>query len=204
MNYKIVKIKGASDYLVDTNGQIFSLHKRKNPLHMTYRINNSGYYRVTIYKDNGEKRQALVHRLVAENFIENKENLSTVNHIDMHKTNNSLSNLEWMNIKDNIQHAVNHRKNQITNNQVIPIEFIEMIKQEYTGERGQRNQLINRYKINHKILVEILGVYKLNWDYDEDLKELVKDMYKGKYGDLKKIIEYTGISRTDIKNILKN
>lgn len=45
-----------------------------------------------------------VHRLVAQCFIPNPHNLRTVNHKDFNKNNNHASNLEWMSLKDNVNH----------------------------------------------------------------------------------------------------
>lgn len=56
---------------------------------------NSGYHTVTLYLKDRTRRKFQVHRLVAETFIPNPENLPCVNHKDENKLNNIVSNLEW-------------------------------------------------------------------------------------------------------------
>lgn len=66
---------------------------------------NNGYLKVPLTNGNHIKRYYLVHRLVAEAFIDNPNNLPQVNHIDGNKENNHVSNLEWCTREDNIKHA---------------------------------------------------------------------------------------------------
>ena len=47
----------------------------------------------------------LVHRIVAETFIPNPNNLKTVNHKDENKENNNVDNLEWMSLYDNLHYG---------------------------------------------------------------------------------------------------
>lgn len=56
--------------------------------------NGRGYLKVILYQNN-KKYTKKIHRLVAEAFLENPENLPQINHIDECKTNNSIENLEW-------------------------------------------------------------------------------------------------------------
>lgn len=90
-----------SHYLVNTNGQIYSeytnayLKPFKNP---------QGYCLVDLYENHKDYTRQ-VHRLVAEAFIPNPLMLETVNHKDGDKSNNTISNLEWMTRLDNVRHA---------------------------------------------------------------------------------------------------
>lgn len=64
-----------------------------------------GYKCVCLRRDN-KNFYRTVHRLVAKEFIENKGNLNTVNHIDSNKTNNHVNNLEWCSEIDNTYHHI--------------------------------------------------------------------------------------------------
>ena len=59
---------------------------------------------VTLSKNN-ENKAFCLHRLVAEAFIPNPNNLDEVNHKDRNKRNNFLSNLEWCTSRENTHHA---------------------------------------------------------------------------------------------------
>lgn len=54
----------------------------------------NGYYSVDLMKDK-KRHKCRIHRLVAEAFISNPDNLPQVNHKDENKLNNEVSNLEW-------------------------------------------------------------------------------------------------------------
>lgn len=63
-------------------------------------VNSSGYKKVVL---NGKNEY--VHRLVAETFIPNPNNLPEVNHKDGNKWNNCVDNLEWVSKSENAKHA---------------------------------------------------------------------------------------------------
>lgn len=56
--------------------------------------NNNGYMYVTLCKE-GRTKQFRVHRLVAEAYLENPNNLPCVNHKDEVRSHNWIDNLEW-------------------------------------------------------------------------------------------------------------
>lgn len=65
-----------------------------------------GYKQVRLTNDyNKDSKLFMIHRLVAEAFIDNPENKQTVNHKDGNKHNNNVDNLEWATYSENNQHA---------------------------------------------------------------------------------------------------
>ena len=94
-------------YQVSNYGRIRSFKRMKNnkeARQFKLTPNSTGYISVGLRK-NGKKILYQVHRLVAESFIPNPENKPQVNHIDGNKTNNHISNLEWVTASENTQHA---------------------------------------------------------------------------------------------------
>lgn len=67
--------------------------------------NGRGYKQVFICVKN-KHYMRYVHRLVAECYIPNPNNLPEVNHKDGNKANNAVDNLEWCTRKENLNHAI--------------------------------------------------------------------------------------------------
>ena len=82
-------------YMVSNRGRVKSMnynHSGKERI-MKQKI-QGGYYSVNLSK-NGIIKTYLVHRLVAEAFLDNPNNYKEVNHKDECKANNVVTNLEW-------------------------------------------------------------------------------------------------------------
>ena len=98
-------------YDISNQGRVKSLNYKRTGMEKILKPRKvaGGYLQVTLCKD-GEVKELLVHRLVAEAFIPNPNNLDTVNHKDEVKTNNVASNLEWMSMKDNLNYGTRNKR----------------------------------------------------------------------------------------------
>ena len=73
------------------------------------RCKSTGYLYVNLHKD-GVVRHCTVHRLVAQAFIPNPNNLPCVNHKDEIRHNNCVDNLEWITNMDNLRYSDSWRR----------------------------------------------------------------------------------------------
>ena len=87
-------------YQVSDQGHIKRLYKTKGERLLVPVIDKDGYCKVTLSKG-GTTQNRRIHRLVAEAFIENPNNLPVINHKDERKQNNTADNLEWCSVQYN-------------------------------------------------------------------------------------------------------
>ena len=90
-------------YAVTSCGKVWSYKYKRflNP-----RLQTKGYLQIGLTK-NGERKNHLIHRLVAEAYIPNPNNLPQVDHIDNDKTHNYVNNLQWITLRDNCRKSNN-------------------------------------------------------------------------------------------------
>lgn len=96
------KIYGHEKYLIFSNGTVYNIIRKTKVKPIK---NASGYCYVTI-SNNKEKKNHYVQRIVADHFIENKDETKTqVNHKNKIRDDNRLENLEWVTPSENMLHA---------------------------------------------------------------------------------------------------
>lgn len=92
-------IEGYPHLRVSNMGRVYSITQKRE---LKQFKSNRGYMRVALCKD-GNVRYTHVHKLVAEAFIPNPENLPTIDHLNSCKCDNRVDNLQWLSHRDNIQ-----------------------------------------------------------------------------------------------------
>ena len=102
-------IPNYEDYLISNMGNVISLertvsngtgYRLKPQTTLKPRKITKGYLVVELHG-----KPFVVHRLVAQSFIENSRNAPQVNHINGDKTDNRVENLEWITNRENQIHA---------------------------------------------------------------------------------------------------
>ena len=120
-------------YYATEDEHIYSSKSRRL---ITERLNNKGYKIVNLSID-GKCKTFSVHRLIAQAYIPNPDNLSAINHKNGIKTDNRIENLEWVTFSENTTHAVATgllmpTKGRDTKNKRFEDEDIKRIKELYS------------------------------------------------------------------------
>ena len=119
---KPINKKYFEHYSIDTHGNVYStIHSRNGKTfnHSPKKLKsfpnkNTKYHQIVLQnKTNGIKPTCFyVHRLVAETYIPNPNNLPEVNHIIANLNDNSVGNLEWVTTAENLNHKKLFGKNR--------------------------------------------------------------------------------------------
>lgn len=132
--------------------------------------NNSKFpYKSVVLHKGGISKSFRVHRLVANAFIPNPDNLPEVNHKDENPSNNNVENLEWCTPKYNVNYgtatkrrADSTRNNAYNQKPVICIDTGVWYPNSYEAQRktGIRQ---NSIKENCKGHYKSAGGYRWKW-----------------------------------------
>ena len=149
------------EYQVSSHGRVKSLPRiimqngkeRIMYGHLTSvkRNNGTGYINVLLSKGEDGRETKYVHRLVAEHFLHKPNNESTtVNHLDFNKTNNHISNLEWMNQVENNKHYFDNKDSHFITKELV--HKVASLARDNSAE-----DISKMLKIEHPIIKQILN-----------------------------------------------
>ena len=158
-----MKIKGYENYDVTCSGEVIntSTGRALKPVK-----DKDGYLFVNLYK-NGRPKIFKVHRLVAETFIPNPNNLPCVNHKDENKTNNTVENLEWCTHEYNINYGThNERANKAKSKTVLQLRKDGSLVRVWSSTNEVERQLhYSSGNISQCCNGKLHSVYGYKWCY---------------------------------------
>lgn len=162
-------IPGYNNYLINENGEVYSIKSKK---YIKPRINENNYLIIDLYKNNIRKTYKL-HRLVAQAFLDNPDNLPQVNHKDCNKLNNNISNLEWCTASQNTKHAWDnglkeHVRSKLKELGKINIKYAQKARIKHLDENLK--ELFDDIFINKMSNKNICKKYKLFTSYVSQIK----------------------------------
>ena len=166
-------IKGYENlYEVSDQGRVKSLKFGKERI-LKPGSDKDGYLIVGLCK-NGEKKNLLVHRLVAKTFIPNPDNLPEVNHKDEDKTNNKVSNLEFCDSKYNNNYGTRNKRisEKMTNGKLSKpvLQYTksgEFVREWKSMNDVQRNLNYNKGNISSCCTGRYKSAYNFIWKYKD-------------------------------------
>ena len=98
-------------------GTIAPYHIKGRVLKILHSAHDACY--VHLFDANGKSTNYTVHRLVAQAFVPNPDNLSDVNHKDENRNNNRVDNLEWMSHVDNCNYGTRNERSAANRSKAI-------------------------------------------------------------------------------------
>ena len=103
-------LKNFSKYEINREGELFN---KNTNFQLKGSLTKGGYISVNIINDTtGKSKPMLLHRLLAETFLENPIGCDQIDHIDNNKINNNLQNLRWCNSSQNNTNRENYSSNR--------------------------------------------------------------------------------------------
>lgn len=163
-------------YQVSNTGKVKSLNYRKTGKEKILKPydNGYGYLKVKLCKD-GKDTSCKVHRLVAQAFLENPDDLPEVNHKNEDKTDNRVENLEWCNRSYNVNHGTRNKRvaekninNSKTSKPVIGINKVSGLIVEFPSLcEASRQTGIDHGHICHCLKGRLKSAGGFYWIYSE-------------------------------------
>lgn len=175
-------------YQISNYGRVLSLLKY-NAINKSYyerlkikknqiRVNGNYNYWVINLSNQNINKNSSIHRLVAETFIPNPNNLPEVNHIDENPLNNCVNNLEWCDRLYNANYGFGMKTRDIKKSKPI-------IQYDINGKL--RKIFLNSNEINKTTNYKLPNIinccngkenyktaYNSKWEYVKNIEQIIK------------------------------
>ena len=139
------------------------------PRVLKHKICQGGYHQVGLFDIDGVSKPFKVHRLVAQYFVSNPDNLNEVNHKDEDKANNRADNLEWVTHIANCNYGTRNERSAVNSGRQVEqltrdghhVAFYQ------SASEASRTTGIGRKNINEclRLRSQTAGGYR--WKYKE-------------------------------------
>ena len=165
-------------YMVSSLGRVKSLGNGKSNNSKVKILkpskNKYGYLKVGLFI-NGIRKELLIHRLVAQAFIPNTENLPEINHIDENKENNCVDNLEWCTTKYNCNYGTRTERSRIKRLKPI-LQFTkigEFVRKWDSAMQVERELGFYQTNITRCCKGKLKSTHNYKWGYAKDYERIL-------------------------------
>lgn len=158
-----------SRYKASSDGEIYTPNWKggKTGKVMKPAVDSNGYMRTMLVDDEGRTRTIKVHRIIAQTFIENPDELKEVNHLNGNKADNRVENLDWVSHQQNIRHSFD---NGLQNNRGINNPFSKLTERDVLEIRAKfkpriygRKELALEYNVKQTTIKDV--ILRKSWNH---------------------------------------
>ena len=183
------RVRSLDRYVKDTRRNCFNFVKGR--IMSPSSADKKHYMQVGLSKNN-KVIHYLIHRLVAQAFIPNPNNLPQVNHKDENKENNRVDNLEWCTAEYNTNYGTRALRQGISSGKTVYQYNKDGVLENtyYSSREAGRALNIDSTSIRSCCIGNIVSVNGFVWSYKELSAEEVKDKIDNKYC-CRKVYQYT-------------
>lgn len=141
-------------YSVERDGRVFSHYSNA---YLALRGHKKGYLQVALYKD-GICKGRLVHRLVAEAYLEPVPGKRVVNHLNFNKQDNRVENLEWCTQQENILHGARagHIGKAGGRKRMLTMEQANAIRRKHVSKKASQSQIAREMGVSVALVNQIV------------------------------------------------
>ena len=176
-------------YQISNWGRVKSLGNnktRKEKILKPCILKKGNYLRIGLRK-NGKRKMYLVHRLVAEAFIQNPNNLPFINHKDENPSNNCVSNLEYCDVLYNNNYGTRNKRISENHKGVLfSEEHKNNLSKALTNRSDKSKPVFQIDKNTNEVIAEFPSaaeaIRQLGFQRNSHISECCRGKYKTAYG----------------------